>query len=860
MKPCTRNLRKRLLASTSSSPGPSSSSSSSQVSSRWAQPSRHQSNYPSSSAGVSTTPSSASTSKQQLSSNGFFTSRRRFTSSSISCSKERSDVNKNPLVKELISCIYATNKVSDPETTWQAYSAIFTSADDPTLPARLPPHLHQHVLRAISPGRQHFIEKRNARSQKDEESRQSTRAFRDTFGKGRDAGPSSSSSSSFFSSRQQGQQSHRLTSHRYQLNDGKHHKGQERSLYIQRVKFILEKLQQASQELSRQGNGNPIATHFPALKDYHFLLEQADVAGDYAMFQLVWEQMVATGVVLSPPPKTQPAPRPEVQTYYLLLSGLLRHMKREHRIVSEEQAARATDPRSRKSRRDWVMDRYNHQRTQVSSLAMALLRDMTTSKGLLPSPRITDLVCRLLRMAGQLPILQNLLRNAYNIDLEALDAEIPQEEGSQSPLRLTVHTLNTILMALGEQRSVSEMVAAFETLRYPLSMPARSIESTMEPEEGSLFKTNFRGLFNNDDQNSSTDSGKQQASEAGSTTLAASTPTGSAIPLNTQTFYTLLTHACLEPAKALVNADMSVPHLLYDEYDLSLSLSRAELQARRDGKYMTLGRHLLTSALEYYEEELRRIGQNLGYTFSVEGERLPRMIEEGGIHDENRKQIPIYKLSGIPSLNLEFRAFYDPPTITPQAKLFRPLINGSSHFTSFGHYSDTMIDIERGEALMQLEYEMLNRAIEDTLIRKDAIRRMISEQSSRLQREDSPPTATNETGYKIDSSTPHYLESLTKLETSLSSQKSYLQRVFNDLEEWQTARVMPRWESMVQRRIERKERKIQRRRKLVMDQEYERELAERIQRQKESEEEEILQQAQQEEQEGNYSRAAYTGQ
>lgn len=698
-------------------------------------------------------------------------------------------MSKHPLVKTLLSHIHASDQRPDPEATWLAYRDLFTAGQADDLPSRIPVDYHQAVLRAIAPGREAFLSKRRQRRLAFVSKKQAQ-----ADGPSTPKDPANSLSHPTHS---------RYYSERPKYHEMTPEERVARTAYIRRVEFILDRLQMASMT-----SASASSTPLPSIEDYKFLLRQGTLAQDHDLLGIVWDRMVTRGVILNPDDTAQ-AVRADEKTYHLLTSYLLGHIKRQHKQLSQQHLDTSRKPplRNTAAWKTWQMEQ-----ERTSSRALDLFKDMTVHRQLKPTALMTDKLCQILRLCGQNSTLEFILRRAYDVDLQSLDGPSTTAAKEDAPiLPLTVHTFNTILMALGETRSVSEMMAAFETLRHPLGVSARALAQEQQPEGGSVFKTDFKGLLKRGGESTVTD-----PATASSPPPPPSSPPQlrrAPAPVNTHTFYTLIAHAALTPEVVWSSATSPKPenHRTHGQHDLRLSqLSATELRARQVGMYWPLAKHALASAVEQYEEELQRVASGLGYSLRKEAKQgawdiLDRKESQTSDRDDAEgDEVAVaaaaYKLSIDPATtpppsSALHQLRYDPPTVTPLAALFNPLFNVASERNSRGLFYSSARQLARTNHLLQVEYDLVERAQEDIAAR-------------------------------IGEGTEEATRGLLRVQASLASQMTFLKRSFKDLQALQKERVIPHMRTLQQRRATEKTKREDARVAAEMRQKYEMEAEE----------------------------------
>jgi len=260
----------------------------------------------------------------------------------------------------------------------------------------------------------------------------------------------------------------------------------EATAYAEQVRLVLSNILRGAQEAGAPDAG--VSTY-----DYNQALSVLAQDGHFAAMLTLWRDMqgasartsaAANGEAAAPPaPLSSPAP--DRWTYHHMMLGLFRHFERQmdslraahgHKLLPTEFGRRRTletaapgDPR-----------RQVLAAAQLASRRASALIQELQQQGMVPSVLTLDLAARLLRITGQLPALFTLLRTGFGVDLAAPDGALvhPAPSGSEEPAppcAPTTHTLNTVLMALGEHATAPDMVVAYEVMAHPPPVPhARS--------------------------------------------------------------------------------------------------------------------------------------------------------------------------------------------------------------------------------------------------------------------------------------------------------------------------------------------------------------------------------------------------
>lgn len=512
---------------------------------------------------------------------------------------------------------------------WQYADALNASHTSPqggeaaaaALPA-LPAVEHRRVLQAIAPRRE-IVQPSQAQG----------------GGKKRNTGQLRSSSS--------------LVTYRYVAGvDSK--RGDGVSAYLQRVAYIFAQLRAID------------PTNLPSTGDFNAVLQQLAPTGSLRAITKVWaafsgrqsldlammnrlqlpaELMSASFSSAS----SQPVPhQPNQRTYVHLMVGISRHLtdliERAHksdiaqrfqsdrgrRNVKQKKEAATAAARGTAVFGQVISPRARRAVDLASQRTAALLDDMVRRN--IPLEKITcDLAMRILRMSGNMSALKLLARLAFKVDLDHPD--IPLEVESTGANNFVgspdVHTLNTIIMALGEHGSVSQMVSAYETLTRPLPSSQGQDNSMSRAEEAakaqrefgdaSIFATEWRSIFGKETEKARQEAQNLNASqEQHSGAELENVPTPEYTPAflpNTTTMTTLIRHLCKSPDPERMLAPLDGP---VNEEDgvIGQAARRADHKARDEGQYASLACSYVREAAGLQEAEIKRIAAQLGVPLS----------------------------------------------------------------------------------------------------------------------------------------------------------------------------------------------------------------------------------------------------
>lgn len=526
---------------------------------------------------------------------------------------------RHPLVKKLISEIYSTSRDPDANRVWKAYMDLkesyntdlaSSSSTSFSLLTQLEPCNLQHLLRAIDPS----VAKTRKLSRAESRRRQSMHQQQSLLATANP--PNTILVVEPHSSR-----------HSRKVFDAQHSVRE----YMRRVQIIFRDMRLHSSIVSTSSSA---VETLPSLADYNHVLSRLASGGHIGPMSSIWNEI--TGAL---PQADSKGLQPNHYTYRELMVGLSRHATEQIERVQKGEASKLFNYSGKKRQLEKSarsaaagMAKYGQVLAPSARAAailaalrtMALLKDMK-DHAVTPNQFTLDFAARTLRLAGHIDGLHLLMQQAYGIDLntpDSADAVQKQQDG----VAPTVHTLNTILMALGEQASVPEMIAAFETLAKPL--PLNAANASVSASAEGVFSTNWKDIF------SSMRSRDTEVSQQGSNADQPSVPEVFAysspqrISPNTKTFEVMMRHCCTEvdPLRSPValkteSSTSNVATLAKESTESALAdmqdggLRAAEMERRTKGAYILFAKSLLSEALDRSDELLRVTARNLGVVF-----------------------------------------------------------------------------------------------------------------------------------------------------------------------------------------------------------------------------------------------------
>lgn len=527
---------------------------------------------------------------------------------------------RHPLVKKLISEIYSTSRAPSANRVWKAYMDLKESYDassttslssaSTSLLSQLEPGHLQHVLRAIDPS----VARTRKLSRAEGKRRQSLQQQQSFLASG--SIPSKILLVEAHNARHSGK-----------IFDAQHPVRE----YMRRVQIIFRDMRLHSSMVPTTSSA---VEALPNLADYNHVLSRLASGGHIGPMSSIWNEIAGassrSGSV---------GLQPNIHTYRELMIGLSRHATEQIERVQKGEASKLFDYSGKRKELDRSaraaatgMARFGQVLAPSARAAailaalrtMALLKDMR-DHAVTPNQITLDFAARTLRLAGHIDGIHLLMQQAYGIDLSTLDSADAEQKQQQGPAP-TTHTLNTILMALGEQASVPEMVSTFETLAKPLPVKTSDVDAAASAE--GVFATNWKDIFN------SMRNREAEVAQLGSNAEESSIPEVFAptyphrICPNTKTFEVLLRHCCVEvdPLRSPValkteSSNSSVATLAREATESALADMQdggrraAEMKRRTKGAYALFAKSLLSEALDRSDVLLRTTARNLGISY-----------------------------------------------------------------------------------------------------------------------------------------------------------------------------------------------------------------------------------------------------
>lgn len=651
---------------------------------------------------------------------------------SIPSTSQQASTSKHPLVVELHRRLYDDEIYSSPAKIWDVYNAIHQQAlsegvlHSPLSSFALTSRDHQAVLRIIS---------RKPKRQDKRETNESS-----------------------------------LVSYRYRgaLLSGQRKAPDNVSSYLEKVLFIFSQLKQSERE------------HLPSTVDYDTVLERLAPGGNMPALTALWAHLTGSTAEdfslrhtrkmdLNTSSNHQPTPR----TYLHLMMGISRHLtlqiQRIHKeSISDDIWKGQGKKRQRKENASALaasrgQTPFGQKVTPQSRLAVRLASARTVSlledlihRQIKPGKITVDLALRILRMDGSMKGIK-LLMKVFGVDLNHPDAErhATMIDNRTEGLATDIHTLNTIVMAYGEQGTISEMITAYETLSKPL--PTRQIQeqAVEDSTQGSLFATDWRGIFQKDSSTNAVEKDEASTSSEQDNKLTTQYDHPFAILPNTTTMTVMIKHCCNAPDPARMVASLEEEGSTRGQFRMEDHI------ARQEGAYRHVACYLLAESLDLQEREVMRMAKQLGMempsvemlslnvsTWLQQYEKESDMMEtpEGLEEVESVVDGEWSKLKGkegffakvieqsrepiipLEQLSKDFIPHFLPPGIGVNYDMIQPIAKlvSRKRTAAISHWRWLITQTQRAIALKMAELQVIHEAIE----RWDVIRQEANYQSN----------------------------------------------------------------------------------------------------------------------------------
>ncbi|KAE8255916.1 hypothetical protein A4X13_0g2875 [Tilletia indica] len=539
---------------------------------------------------------------------------------------------------------------------------------------------------------------------------------------------------------------------------------------IQRAPYILEQMHLASvvQHSHSTGAESDLDVSAPTTDDFNIVLSMLADTGHVVPLSKVWCSMLEWA-------EAKIGPGPDTRSYATVVRGLYVHL--QHQLNAERKKNAVTKARMEQSletatfmlRRNISFQDQEEPTTpsaesdlprqkavrieqlsggasgaaKLTNLAVTRLRTIfenldaaplnisgSVTSGLSKYWRrhLVDYALRILRLGGDLQGMAVLIREEFGLRIghpDVMEDVGPQSSGS----RITIHALNTVLMALGEHAFARDMVVAYESLVRPLpsdlgagmdlevgsirkgkwQSPADDEEDEglfgigsgdkgqvaegSERSDSRLFKLDWSvSNFRQDAASSGADSTSSNASDA---LVQAHTPTSApyAIHPTTTTLRTLLRHLCIKVRPVtqsygklsktpLPRGDWTVRTLRPQPTDMQLRRMITDLHdeddRRQQGQYILL-------ALAYAKEGVEAYQASIG-----------RMASALKVQNSHKDTVEIF----------------EPPPLMPTAACFAPILHLVTQRKKMGQLRSLKAVMLDSVEAMRREQEVLSRAAE----------------------------------------------------------------------------------------------------------------------------------------------------
>lgn len=652
---------------------------------------------------------------------------------------------RHPLVKKLISEIYSTSREPAANRVWKAYTdlkeaydadlASSASSSSTSLLSQLEPAHLQLLLRAIDPS----VAKTRKLSRAESKRRQRMQQHRSILTSG--DSPFKILFVESHSSRNAGK-----------IFDAQHPVRE----YMRRVQIIFRDMRLHSSIVPSTSSSVEV---LPSLADYNHVLSRLATGGHIGPMSSIWNDITGTSSGAR-----SKGLFPNQHTYRELMIGLSRHATEQIERVQKGEASRLFNFSGKKKELDksaraaaagqakfgQILAPSARAAAILAALrTMALLKDMK-DHAVTPGQMTLDFAARTLRLAGHIDGLHLLIQQAYGIDLHAPDS-VEAAQRQQEGLAPTTHTLNTILMALGEQASVPQMISAFETLAKPLPLNTSSADVSASTE--GVFSTNWRDIF------SSMRNRDSELAQLGNSAENSSVPEVFAncyprrISPNTKTFQILLRHCCSEvdPLRSPValkaeSNSSSIATLAKEATESALAdmqdggLRAAEMKRRTSGAYILFAKSLLSEALDRSDDILRAGARNLG----INVDRFEQQVcaadaaidpADGASPDaaasaQPRPEHLRFSVTPGRATDADFLPILEQPTFSITASMLEPFMSSASARKRMGELRWLRSTLSKALEIKAAEAKMIDTAWQIYSARYSKARQLASAQES----------------------------------------------------------------------------------------------------------------------------------
>ncbi|KAK0521599.1 hypothetical protein OC834_006600 [Tilletia horrida] len=316
-------------------------------------------------------------------------------------------------------------------------------------------------------------------------------------------------------------------------------------LASKRAPFILEQMRLASQ--TQLPADAPVSERTPWTADYNLVLSSFADTGNVVPLSKVWctlTEDAAKGI----------GHGPDLKSYAIVMRGLYVHLQHQLEVTRKEHAGKTKETVEKAAQRKKYVGKqpleralfeaapaesmpsdgdaasssarskasyFQRKREQsilgnayqsAKSTNLAIMRLKTVLEHLDASPllqarvewehvertrywrkQVIDYALRVMRLGGDLQGMALLIQKEFGYRLGHPDVLEPEKEGGGDYTPMTIHTLNTIIMALGEHANATDMVVAYESLARPLGVNAPGASASPET------KSNWRSAADDEE-------------------------------------------------------------------------------------------------------------------------------------------------------------------------------------------------------------------------------------------------------------------------------------------------------------------------------------------------------------------------
>lgn len=571
----------------------------------------------------------------------------------------------------LLRCLSGPRYDHDPDAIWRLYTAICLRGLQGDVTAEeISPETHRRVLAAVAPS--HAMLARKRRRQK---------AVKRANGADREVAGEEWQGGKELFGLVAPRVHHQAFGGSGQLAESAASRGMRTGAeYARKVDFVLQQLAKAA------ANGNKEATL--TLRDYNAILEQASITSSHGLVTSTWRRLTAS-----------PGVRPDEDSYRWYLLGMRNYA---HRLAQ----SRLHFPDSREAT--------DRSLAYAADSALSAVKEMAR-EGLRVKDELLFWTASIMVPARRLDVIKMIVKARFGLDLGAKKELFSGSAAANSVFQadaLTAALFTTLIDALGELSTVSDMVGAFEALRAQQLGELAGVNAAASVNgEGQQdvveLKTDFAGVFKSFWAGDS-DEANGDPSSSSAATLQATAAVPEMLDLRrvllptTATYRNLIRHACIAPSD-LTDAAKS-------KMATTPAPPSPEAEARERNQYQPLARYLIDDALDAYEVQLYDLARKLGAV--VRREEFVEPATESG--DDNSVASPrrfFFTISfPTPAAPLSFHPTFDVPLVTPSRDFLAPLRGRAARRQSSFLLDYILQRSERARSLLALEQQLLSDA------------------------------------------------------------------------------------------------------------------------------------------------------